>query len=180
MTPDLRVQPLPPAQATDLDTLTPLCAMVNKVYAQAEAGLWQDGAARTTVDELSTLTRAGELVVAILDSDVVACLRLQHLTEDVSSFSLLATAPEHQGKGIATALIDHAEAQAEAAGRHHMRLELLVPQTWTHPTKEALAHWYTRTGYHLTHTTRFDEDYPHLAPLLATPCDYRIYHKRLL
>jgi hypothetical protein len=60
-----------------------------------------------------------------------------------------------------------------------MQLELLVPRGWTHPTKEFLAAWYMRIGYRVTRTGAIDEAYPALAPLLATPCDFVIYHKRL-
>jgi hypothetical protein len=45
--------------------------------------------------------------------------------------------------------------------------------------KEFLAAWYTRSGYALTRTGTIDEAYPALAPLLATPCDFRIYRKDL-
>jgi hypothetical protein len=60
-----------------------------------------------------------------------------------------------------------------------MQLELLVPRDWTHPTKEFLNAWYTRIGYRVARTGAIDEAYPALAPLLATPCDFVIYHKRL-
>jgi hypothetical protein len=68
-----------------------------------------------------------------------------------------------------------------------MQLELLVPRGWTHPvprgwthpTKVFLAAWYTRIGYRIARKGAIDEAYPALAPLLATPCDFVIYHKRL-
>jgi hypothetical protein len=34
-------------------------------------------------------------------------------------------------------------------------------------------------GHRVTRTATIDEAYPALAPLLATPCDFVIYHKRL-
>jgi hypothetical protein len=60
-----------------------------------------------------------------------------------------------------------------------MQLELLVPRHWRHPTKAFLAAWYGRRGYRLVRTTAFDESYPHLAPLLATPCDLQVHQKEL-
>jgi hypothetical protein len=45
--------------------------------------------------------------------------------------------------------------------------------------KEFLREWYTRLGYRLVRTGRLEEGYPHLQPLLATPCDFLIYHKDL-
>ena len=46
-------------------------------------------------------------------------------------------------------------------------------------SKEFLAGWYGRIGYAVTRTGTIDESYPHLAPLLATPCDFVIYRKDL-
>ena len=46
-------------------------------------------------------------------------------------------------------------------------------------SKEFLKAWYTRVGYRPVRTGQFEESYPELAPLLATPCDFVIYHKDL-
>ena len=64
-------------------------------------------------------------------------------------------------------------------GRRAMQLELLLPREWQHPSKEFLKAWYGRIGYRLIRTTTIDEAHPHLAPLLATPCDFAIYEKPL-
>ena len=61
-----------------------------------------------------------------------------------------------------------------------MQLELLVPREWSHPNKEFLAGWYGRRGYELIARRAMDEAYPHLAPLLATPCDLQVREKRLV
>jgi hypothetical protein len=61
-----------------------------------------------------------------------------------------------------------------------MQLEVLMPRHWTHPSKEFLKAWYARIGYRPVRTGHFDESYPELAPLLATPCDFVIYHKDLV
>ena len=47
------------------------------------------------------------------------------------------------------------------------------------PSKVFLATWYGRLGYRLVRTGIIEEAYPHLAPLLATPCDFEVYHKDL-
>jgi len=39
--------------------------------------------------------------------------------------------------------------------------------------------WYGHRGYRLSRTTTLDEAYPHLTPLLATPCDLEIHAKPL-
>jgi hypothetical protein len=60
-----------------------------------------------------------------------------------------------------------------------MQLELLVPRTWTHPSKEFLRGWYGRRGYRLVRTGKLEDAYPHLAPLLATECDLEVHRKPL-
>ncbi|HZC14808.1 MAG TPA: hypothetical protein VE270_12385 [Thermoleophilaceae bacterium] len=77
------------------------------------------------------------------------------------------------------ALVAFAEEQSRERGRRAMQLELLVPRAWLHPSKEFLKAWYGRMGYRLVRTGRMDDAYPHLAPLLATPCDFTIYEKPL-
>ena len=54
-----------------------------------------------------------------------------------------------------------------------------MPREWSHPGKEFLTSWYGRRGYRLVGTTTLDGAYPHLAPLLATPCDLQIHRKAL-
>jgi hypothetical protein len=48
-----------------------------------------------------------------------------------------------------------------------------------HPSKEFLKSWYGRLGYRLVRTTKLDDGHPHLAPLLATPCDLEVHEKPL-
>jgi len=52
-----------------------------------------------------------------------------------------------------------------------------LPETWAHPAKQLLGDWYTRLGYHVFRTRDFGCAYPHMAPLLATPCDLVTYRK---
>jgi hypothetical protein len=71
----------------------------------------------------------------------------------------------------------------ERAGRerglHGVRLELLSPREWSHPSKEFLREWYGRRGYRIIRTESPDLRYPELAALLATPCDLEIREKEL-
>jgi GNAT superfamily N-acetyltransferase len=92
---------------------------------------------------------------------------------------MLVADPEQRGTGIGRALLTFAEDLGRARGRRAMRLELLVPRTWRHPSKEFLTAWYGRCGYRLVRTTTLEESYAHLAPLLATPCDLQIHEKPL-
>ena len=60
-----------------------------------------------------------------------------------------------------------------------MQLELLIPKGWVHPEKARLRAWYGRLGYEVVRTARFEEVAAHLAPQLATPCEFLIFRTRL-
>jgi ribosomal protein S18 acetylase RimI-like enzyme len=92
---------------------------------------------------------------------------------------MLVADPAHRRQGVGRELIGFAERWSQAQGLDTMQLELLVPRQWRHPTKEFLKAWYTRIGYHQVRSGLIEESYPELAPHLATPCDFVIYHKRL-
>lgn len=163
----------------DAELMRLITELTNRVYAVAEAGLWRDGATRTTLGEVVELTRAGQIAVARMNGRVVGCVRVQRLDEDTGEFGMLAADPAHRGVGVGRELVRFAEGRSRAEGLSRMRLELLVPREWTHPVKEFLAAWYARIGYRVARTGAIDEAYPALAPLLATPCDFVIYHKPL-
>jgi GNAT superfamily N-acetyltransferase len=156
-----------------------LADLVNDVYADAERGLWQDGAKRTTPEEMASLIATGEIVVARIDGMIVGSMRLHDVADDTSEFGILVAHPERRSLGIGRALIDHAEAESRRRGLRAIQLELLVPRHRTHPTKEFLKAWYDRRGYRLASTGTMDSAYPHLAPLLATPCDLQLRVKPL-
>jgi GNAT superfamily N-acetyltransferase len=173
------IQLLPAAAGDDAALMQQITDLTNEVYAVAEDGLWIDGATRTTVDEVAELTRTGQIAVARLRGRVVGCVRLQRFDKDSGEFGLLAADPAHRGLGVGRELVRFAERRCRADGLGTMRLEVLVPRDWVHPAKEFLADWYTRIGYRVARTGSLDEAYPALVPLLATPCDFVIYHKDL-
>jgi ribosomal protein S18 acetylase RimI-like enzyme len=177
--PPIEVQQLPPAASDDAELMERITDLINDVYAVAEEGLWVQEATRTTVAEVAGLTRAGQIIVARLGGRIVGCIRVQRLDDGTGEFGMLAADPAHRGVGVGRELVRFAERKSTAEGLRTMRLELLVPRDWTHPTKESLAAWYTRIGYRVTRTGTIDEAYPDLAPRLATPCDFVIYHKDL-
>jgi GNAT superfamily N-acetyltransferase len=176
---ELQILTLPPDRADDPCVVAEITDLVNEVYAVAEKGLWVDDAARTTLDEVARLVRSGEITVARVGNQTVGCIRIQRLDTDTSEFGMLAAAPDQRGIGVGRQLVGFAEHESLDTGRGTMQLELLVPRTWKHPSKEFLAGWYGRIGYAVTRKGTIDESYPHLAPLLATACDYVIYHKDL-
>jgi GNAT superfamily N-acetyltransferase len=149
------------------------------VYAESEKGLWADDAVRTTTRELAGLVRAGEIAVARLDGRIAGCVRVHRIDAGTSEFGLLAADPRHRGVGVGRELVRFAELRAREQGDGRMRLELLMPRERSHPAKEFLAAWYDRLGYAVVGTGTMEDSHPHLAPLLATPCDVLIYEKDL-
>ncbi|TDC56696.1 N-acetyltransferase [Jiangella ureilytica] len=176
---ELTIELLAPGAADDAALVERLTALVNEVYAASEAGLWNDGASRTSAAEIARFVRAGEIAVARSEGRTIGCARIQRWDDSTGEFGMLAADPDHRGGGVGRALVDFAEQHSRDEGRTTMRLELLVPRTWTHPAKAFLAQWYERRGYRVVRRGTIDEDHPHLAPLLATPCDFLIWHKPL-
>jgi GNAT superfamily N-acetyltransferase len=176
---DIVVGLLDPLDSRDAGLVEALSGLVNRVYATAEDGLWVDGTARTTPSEMAEFIAAGQIAVATRDGQVVGSVRVHDLSDDVSEFGMLVAAPEHRGTGVGRALIDFVEQHSREHGMRAVRLELLVPREWRHPSKEFLKSLYGRGGYLIIRTGRIDDAYPHLAPLLATPCDLEIHEKPL-
>jgi GNAT superfamily N-acetyltransferase len=157
-----------------------IAGLVNRVYAEAEAGIWVEGAARTTEAEMAELIRAGQIAVVRSDERVVGSVRVQQLDDGVGEFGMLVAAPEERGTGIGTKLVSFTERWARQRGLSRMQLELLVPRTWAHPVKEFLRDWYTRIGYRVVRQGDFGRDYPALVPHLACPCDFLVFRKDLV
>lgn len=170
---------LPPAVADDGGLMAELTGLINDVYARAEDGLWVEGASRTTIERVTSLVRDGEIAAARLGGQVVGCVRVQLLGGGVGEFGMLAVVPASRGTGVGRALVRFAEQAARRGRCDTMQLEVLVPRHWSHPSKEFLTDWYTRSGYKLARVGSIGESYPELAPLLATPCDYMIYRRSL-
>jgi GNAT superfamily N-acetyltransferase len=170
---------VPAIGAADVGLVAEITDLVNRVYAGAEEGLWLDGASRTTEREIAALIRGEQVAAARCDGRLAGIVRVRRLDGDEGEFGMLVAAPEQRGVGIGRELVGFAERWARERGLARMQLELLVPQTWSHPVKEFLRDWYTRIGYRVVRTGNFDEDYPALAAQLATPCDFVIFHKDL-
>ena len=165
--------------APDADMVREITDLVNRVYAVAEEGLWIEGATRTTITEMGQLIASGEIAVARFNGQIVGAIRIQQLDARRGEFGMLVADPAHRGEGIGRQLVAFAEESSRQRGLAIMQLELLKPREWTHPTKAFLHAWYSRIGYRPVESGTIDESYPQLAPLLATPCDFVVYHKDL-
>jgi GNAT superfamily N-acetyltransferase len=170
---------LEPSAADDAGLVDLLTDLINDVYATAECGLWRDGATRTTASEVAELIRARQIAVAARHGHIVGSVRVHEVSDDTSELGLLVAARDHRGTGVGRALLDFAERQGRDRGLRAIQLELLVPRAWSHPNKESLKAWYGRSGYRNIPTGSIEHAYPHLAPLLATPCDLEVYEKPL-
>ncbi|GIM95471.1 GNAT family N-acetyltransferase [Paractinoplanes toevensis] len=170
-----------PSAASDAAFVATVTDLVNEVYAVAEEGLWAAPTDRTDVTEIARIIATGELVVAREDGEITGVARVCRLpSEDsVGEVGMLVAHPKRRGGGIGRNLLAYAEGWARDLELHTMQLELLVPKTWTHPVKQFLREWYTRAGYRVVRVTDLAEDYPALAPHLATPCDFLIFNKQL-
>ncbi|MAM59038.1 MAG: GNAT family N-acetyltransferase [Salinicola sp.] len=161
------------------DYLEKLVCLINEVYADAEAGMWIPSASRTDSEELSSLVRGGNLMLAESEGDLVGVVKLILLSQDVAEFGMLAADRNQRGKGIGSALVAHAEKWALQNGCRTMQLELLTPRGWENESKEFLKKWYSRIGYRPVETQPFEIMYSDLAGLLQTECDFTVWHKHL-
>ncbi|MEV0713120.1 GNAT family N-acetyltransferase [Asanoa sp. NPDC050611] len=159
--------------------VTEVTDLVNRVYADAEKGLWLPGTQRTDETEVASVIAADELAVARAGTALLGAVRVQRLPGGEGEFGMLAADPAHRGVGVGRELVTFAERWARQQGLTTMQLELLVPRDWTHPVKEFLREWYTRIGYRPVRRDPFEIAYPNLEPRLATPCDFVVYHKPL-
>lgn len=169
----------PAAEARDESLVAELVHIVNGAYAIGEAGLWQDGATRTTPAEIAAAIRSGGMLAAALDGRLVGCAYVHPLGAQTADLGLVSAAPQQWGSGIGTELVRAAESLMRERGTTTMQLELLVPKDWEHPHKRRLRDWYTRLGYRVTGTAPFDQVAAHLEPQLATACEFLIFHKPL-
>lgn len=156
-----------------------LVQIVNDAYAVGEAGLWRDGATRTTAAEISDAICSGGMLAATLESRLVGCAFVRPLDADTADLGLVSTAPGRWGGGIGGELVRTAEQVMHDRGTTTMQLEVLVPVGWEHASKRRLRDWYTRLGYQVVRTEAFEQVAAHLQPHLATPCQFLIFHKLL-
>jgi GNAT superfamily N-acetyltransferase len=156
-----------------------LVRLINEAYAVGEAGLWQEGAARTDSGEISEAILDSGMLTAKLDGELVGCACIRRLDPETADLGLVSAATDRWGSGIGRELVRAAEELARSRGVTTMQLELLVPRQRSHPEKDRLRDWYTRLGYQVVRTAPFEEVAAHLEPRLATPCEFLIFRKSL-
>ncbi|KAI0379201.1 hypothetical protein F5Y04DRAFT_272071 [Hypomontagnella monticulosa] len=185
----------PPASVTDEEAFTTeLADIINVAYSEAEAGIFKPGYLRTSPSDVATQLRAGNLVVATKvpsgtteskpQSIPLGCISIRKLSETRAELGMFAVAMSQRGTGIGRDLITWAERwcrdELGGPGVAVAQLDLLVPTHFEHAFKVRLGEWYARLGYQIVGRRDFALDYPHLAPLLAGPTEYRVLQKTLV
>ena len=163
----------------EADTIARLSALINEVYDDAESGMWKRRGTRTNPAEVERLLRARALILAEIDGMLVGSVNVNLLSDRIGEFGMLVADRRYRGRGIGSALVQHAERWAREHACRTMRLELLTPRHWTHPSKAFLRRWYSRIGYAPQTTEPFESMHPELVPELATECDFTVWHKSL-
>src|SRR4051812_13215180 len=164
-----RVHRLEAAAGADAGLVEQLADLINGVYAVAEKGLWGDGFQRTTTAELATLIAARQIAVATRDGDIAGAIHIEDIEDDPTIFGMLAAASAHRREGVGRALVDYAERDSAQRGRRTMRLELLVPVGWNHPSKEVLKGWDGPRGHEGGPTGPQDDPFPPPPGVLPLP-----------
>jgi len=161
------------------DNIKRLSDLINEVYDDAESGMWKRKGVRTNLTEVEGLLRAQALILAEIGGALVGSVNVNLMRDGVGELGMLAADLNHRGKGIGSALVDRAENWARDMACHTMRLELLTPRNWTHPSKEFLKNWYSRIGYKPQAAESLEILHPELVPELATECDFTVWYKSL-
>jgi GNAT superfamily N-acetyltransferase len=156
-----------------------LARLINRAYALGESGLWLDGALRITPSEVAASMRDGNMLVARLEDRIVGCAYVRPLDAATADLGLVSAEPEQRGRGLGRQLVGAAEELGRSRGVATMQLELLVPTAGTHPEKERLRAWYTRLGYRIVRSARFEEFAAQSASRLAVPCEFLVFEKPL-
>ena len=180
----ITVEFAPVSLAENLDLVSHLVKIVNDSYAESEERIWVKGYERTTVSEMQNHIRGGELVIAQPDAEnpdgsalPIGCVLLREISDTVNSYGMLALDESQRGTGVGRDLVVFTEDYSRASGYTIMQVELLVPTEYNHPFKTRLQAWYERLGYKVVKLGIFADEYPRLAPYLASRCEYRIFEK---
>lgn len=159
--------------------LSEVISLINRVYAEAEHGMWKEGFQRAQIEEVKQYIANQNLIFAFKGDRLVGSVFVTCLNETLGEFGMLVCDPCERHQGIGRSLIAAAEARCAHLGCERMQLELLYPRDWPQKTKEILKVWYPKLGYVKGPEEDFNKMYPQLAPVLATDCVFSTYTKSL-
>ena len=121
---------------------------MNDAYVRGEKDMWKENV-RTNYDEIKQMVSEDKIIVAILNDDFVEpigsvmCDSNFDKEKHLADLGMLCVKEDQTGKGIGKLLILESEKRAKEMGCSTMRLEILSPRDWKHPTKTWLDVWYT-------------------------------------
>lgn len=141
-------------RAATPDDVPALVEMVNAAYRKSEGHVFPG---TTRVQRTDAMARLDGTLVAIVDGALAGCVRYEIGGHDCSvpdqavddarlaHFGLLSTDVAQQGRGIASALVEHVERVAREAGCAMMRIEVVK--------EGGRVPYYERRGYRVTAQT---------------------------
>ena len=135
-------------------------AVINDAYLR-EA--WLLPPPRITEAGLHDELRDGELLIAEIGGEIAGCIRYRRREQDVY-FGLLAVAKAHQGRGLASLLVQRVEQEASASGTPAVRLDCAKENN--------LVPLYESMGYHVEREVP-DSYYGHKGPITVS---YMVKH----
>lgn len=156
-----------------------LSDLINEVFDHAESGMWKDKCIRTNLAEVDHLLRTQRLILAEIDGVLVGSVNVHIFSDGIGEFGMLVADRRYRSAGIGSALVEHAENWARQNNCHTMRLKLLAPRHWLHPSKEFLRQWYSRLGYVQQTIEPFETMPAEFVAELATECDFTVWQKSL-
>jgi GNAT superfamily N-acetyltransferase len=128
-------------RAATPDDVPALVELVNTAYRASEGDVFPG---TTRVQRTDAMKRLDGTLVATAEGALAGCVRVE-LEPPVAHFGLLSTDIAMQGRGIASALIDHVEQLARDAGCTVMRIEVVK--------EGGRVPFYERRGYVVTKET---------------------------
>ena len=162
------------------DGIQSICKIINDAYKKGEAGMWKARAKRISIENLEEIIKKNQLIVAAHKNSIIGTVAVKRMNDGITGeFGMLAVDDKYKNKGVGRKLIEKAEEWAISIGLHNMRLELLTPTNWEHPTKEFLKKWYYKLGYTPQEKESFKTLFPESASLLKTDCDFTVWTKTL-
>lgn len=176
-----------PLDAVEDDiSIAHLTQVINGIYEEAETGIFVSTHTRTNIEEVKTLIRSRQLVVATVGAEsrlssenFRGCIRVAMLSAEIGTFGTLCAVSSGRRAGVGRRLVSFAEDDCRKHGAIDMQLELVVPTTYELPLKVWIQAWYEKMGYVAVADEDFRTHLPHLAANLNTPVVFRIFRKRL-
>lgn len=156
------------------ESINRIFELINDAYDEAEAGMWKFKGGRVSKKGVKSLLENQTLILAENNNQIVGSVKIRRHDDDTGEFGMLVSDQKLRGQGIGVALVNAAEQWARKNNYKIMRLELLTPRHWHHPSKEFLKKWYSRMAYQPNKTVEFN-----MADGLATECDFTVWLKNL-